>query len=99
MKAILRKVKWNKGQTEKGQAYDYTRVYLEVPVYDGSPNEFGADVMECEYGPADKHVDLLGLKGKLPVEVDVTISQAKKGNNLINVVSDLRITNATSKPA
>ncbi len=94
MKAILRKVKWNKGQTENGRDYDYTRVYIEVPVYEGGQNEFGADVMECEYGLAEKHVELLSLKGKLPVEVDVQIHQAKKGNNLINVVADLRISNA-----
>ena len=34
MKALLRKVKWNKGEMENGTKYDYTRIYIEVPIYD-----------------------------------------------------------------
>jgi hypothetical protein len=40
MKALLLKVKWNKGQTENGTQYDYCRVTLQLPVYDGAVNEY-----------------------------------------------------------
>lgn len=41
MKAILRKVTWNKGQTDNGVIFDYTRVFIERPISDSSSNEFG----------------------------------------------------------
>lgn len=92
----LRKVAWNKGQTDNGIAYDYCRITCDLPIYDGSPREFGVDSMELEYGDADKHVDLLHLKGKLPVQVDVAYHDAKKGKNIVKVVTALRIVDKAS---
>ena len=43
MKTQLRKVKFNKGDME-GRPYDYTRIYIEIPVYEKSEKEFGVDV-------------------------------------------------------
>lgn len=90
MKALLTKVKWSKGVMENGQTYDYTRVYLQMPIYEGSPNEFGVDIMECEYGEESKHSELLGFKGKLPCEVDIEMTQVMKKGKLVNFVTSLR---------
>lgn len=90
MKFILRKVKWNKGQTENGTEYDYCRLTLELPVFEGATNEFGVDAAEYEYGNADSHKNLLNLKGKLPIEVDVEFRQVKKGNQTLNQIISLK---------
>jgi hypothetical protein len=90
MKALLLKVKWNKGQTENGTQYDYCRVTLQLPVYDGAVNEFGVDSADYEYGNAESHNKLLHLKGKLPIEVDVEFQQVKKGNQTLNQIISLK---------
>lgn len=97
MKATLTKVKWNKGTTESGQVYDYTRVYLLVPIYESSVNEFGVDMMECQFGNADDYARLLPLKGRLPMEVNVEITQAMKGGKMVNVIQTLDV--PTERPA
>lgn len=97
MKAYLRKVKWNKGQTENGTPYDYCRVTLELPVFDGATNEFGVDAADYEYGNADSHKNLLNLKGKLPIEVEVDFRQVKKGNQTLNQIVSLKPVNMLSK--
>lgn len=91
MKATLRKVTWNKGQTESGAAYDYTRVFIEVPVYDASAKEFGYDTMQCEYGDESKHAELLHLRGQLPIEVDIDIVPVKKGSQVLQQVRSMRV--------
>ncbi|WP_239327067.1 hypothetical protein [Snodgrassella gandavensis] len=90
MKALLLKVKWNKGQTENGTQYDYCRVTLQLPVFEGATNEFGVDSAEYEYGNAESHIKLLHLKGKLPIEVDVDFQQVKKGNQTLNQIISLK---------
>ena len=97
MKVQLRKVKWNQGQTDNGHAYDYTRIYVEIPVYDRQEKEFGVDVLELEYGSAADHVKLDHLRGKLPVWVDVDWQVAKKGNDTVYVVTRLEV--VQDKPA
>lgn len=97
MRTQLRKVKWNKGETEKGHAYDYTRVYIEIPVYDRQEKEFGVDVLELEFGAEADHRQLAHLRGKLPVMVDVEWYSAKKGNDTVNIVTKLDI--VQDKPA
>lgn len=97
MRTQLRKVKWNQGQTEKGHAYDYTRIYVEIPVYDRSEKEFGVDVLELEFGSAADHVKLAHLRGKLPALVDVEWQAAKKGNDTVNVVTRFEVVH--DKPA
>lgn len=101
MKALLTKVKWSKGVMENGTTYDYTRVYFQMPIYDESPNEFGVDVMECEFGLESKHLELLQFKGKLPCEVEVELEQVMKKGKLVNFVTSLRPISAqvTRKPA
>lgn len=41
MLMTLRKVSWNKGQTDNGIEYDYCRIDCDMPIYEGSKNEFG----------------------------------------------------------
>ena len=89
MKTQLRKVKWNKGQTENGQTYDYTRIYVEANVYDKALNEFGVDVIELEYGSEADHAKLDHLRGKLPVDVNVEWETQIKGKNEVKVVTRL----------
>ena len=96
MKALLLKVKWNKGQTENGTQYDYCRVTLQLPVFEGAVNEFGVDSADYEYGNAESHNNLLHLKGILPVEVDVDYQQVKKGNQTLNQIISLKP--SSSKP-
>ncbi len=100
MKAILTKVKWNKGTTEKGQVYDYTRVTMQTPIYEQSQNEFGVDSMECEYGTEAKHVELLIFRDKLPCEVEFDMLQVMKKGKMVNLVSNIRpvATVTTRKP-
>lgn len=86
MRVLVKKVKWNKGQTENGNAYDYTRVEVEIPVFQGSANEFGFDTLVCEYGDEAAHAELLPLKGKLPIEADIEIMPVKKGNQTLHQV-------------
>ena len=90
MKVSVKKIKWNKGQTENGQAYDYTRIMVEIPVFEGSANEFGFDTLECEYGLADKHVELLQYRGKMPFEAEVEIMPVKKGNKTLHQVMSFK---------
>ncbi|MFD1243565.1 hypothetical protein [Paralysiella testudinis] len=97
MKATLLKVKWNQGKTDNGTEYDYTRVLLQVPVYDNAKNEFGHDVMEAEYGLAADHHKLLGLKGKLPMLVEVDIMPQKKGSNIVQVIQRMEPVQPTAK--
>lgn len=95
MKTQLRKVKWNKGTVEgSGQEYDYTRIYVEIPVYDKQEKEFGVDVLELEYGTEADNVKLSHLRGKLPCLVDVEWMPVKKGNNNINLVTKLEVVNS-----
>ena len=90
MQATLTKVKWNKGMMEKGQSYDYTRVTLQMPIYDESKNEFGVDSLECDYGTADKHVELYAFKGKLPCLIECDMTQVMKSGKVVNLVSNIR---------
>ena len=90
MLMTLRKVSWNKGKTDNGIEYDYCRIDCEMPIYEGSKNEFGVDSFTLEFGPMERHKELMHLKGKLPVQVDVAYHEAKKGKNIIRVVDHLR---------
>lgn len=90
MLMILKKVSWNKGTTDNGHDYDYCRVLCDLPVYEGSKNEFGIDSFELEFGPSEKHKELLHLKGKLPMQVDIAYHEAKKGKNFVRVVDHIR---------
>ena len=97
MKAQLRKVKWNKGTVEgSGQEYDYTRVYVEIPVYEQQQKEFGVDVLELEYGTEADHIKLAHLRGKLPCLVEVEFIPVKKGNGMINLVTKLEVLGQTA---
>lgn len=94
-RVIVTKIKWNKGKTDDGTEYDYTRVSVQMPIYEHSSNEFGVDIVDCEYGTESQHIDLLPLKGKLPCEVECVISQAMKRGKLVNVIGAIR---PASKP-
>ena len=85
MLMTLRKVSWNKGQTDNGIEYDYCRIDCDMPIYEGSKNEFGVDSFTLEFGPMERHKELLHLKGKLPVQVDVAYHEAKKAKTLIGL--------------
>lgn len=89
-KAILTKVKWNKGTLDNGQTYDYTRVTLQQPIYDQSANEFGVDSMECEYGLSSEHVDLLHFRGKLPCEIECDMIQSMRRGKPVTIVKNIR---------
>ena len=97
MRTMLRRVKWNSGSMD-GTAYDYTRIYVEIPVYEGQQKEFGVDVLELELGKEEAHKQLAHLRGKLPTPVDVEWYAARKGNDgIVNVVTKLDLLDS-SKP-
>lgn len=99
MKTQLRKVKFNKGVMESsGNVYDYTRIYIEIPVYEKSEKEFGVDVLELEFGDEADHVKLEHLRGKLPVPVEVEWIPAKKGKDNVNIVTKLEVLAPADKP-
>lgn len=91
MKAILKKITWNKGQTDNGVGFDYTRVFVEVPVSESSSNEFGYDVVQCEYGDESKKADLEYLRGKLPVSVEIDLMPEVKGKRVLQRVLSMRV--------
>jgi hypothetical protein len=92
MKASLRKVKWNKGVVaDTGREYDYTRIYIEAPIWDGASNEFGLDTIQLEYGNEEAHKNLFHLKGKLPVDVEIEYIDMVKGNDVLKVVQNLKV--------
>lgn len=93
MKTQLRKISWNKGTTDTGVEYDYTRIQVEIPVYEKQEREFGVDILELEYGSEADHKELLHLRGKLPCMVEVEWIPAKKGKNNVNVVTKLELVN------
>lgn len=97
MKAVLTKVKWNKGVLDNGQNYDYTRVTLQMPIYEDADNEFGVDSLECDYGSESKHLDLMPFKGKLPCEVEVEMQQVMKRGKPVNLVTSIRPVRSISK--
>lgn len=78
MKTQLRRVKHNKGQTDNGHEYDYTRIYVDIPVYGRSKKEFGVAELELEFGTEAEAEKLVHLRDKLPVMVDVDWVPAKK---------------------
>lgn len=90
MQAVMTKVKWNKGTLENGQSYDYTRVTLQIPIYDQSANEFGVDTLECEYGTESQHVDLLQYRGKLPLQIECDMLQVMKRGKPVNLITNIR---------
>ena len=90
MKVMLRKVKFNKGVMD-GRPYDYTRIYIEVPVYEKQEKEFGVDVLELEFGDESDHVKLEHLRGKLPILVDLDYMPVKKGNDDIKLVTRFEV--------
>lgn len=94
--AILTKVKWNKGQLENGQAYDYTRVTVQMPIYDNSANEFGVDMLECEYGKADQHNELMHLKGKLPCDIECDMQQSMRRGKPVTIIANIKPINVKS---
>lgn len=96
MKAILRKVTWNKGQTDNGVIFDYTRVFIERPISDSSANEFGFDLIQCEYGDEAKKVELEHLRGKLPVEVDIELMPEIKGKKVLQKVYSMKVVGQNS---
>ena len=94
MKMLLRKVKWNKGTVEgSNQEYDYTRIMVEIPVYEKQEKEFGVDDLELEFGSEADHVKLLHLRGKLPLMVDVEFMPVKKSNKEVNLVTKFEVLN------
>lgn len=90
MKAILTKVKWNKGSLDNGQTYDYTRVSLQMPINPSSTNEFGVDILDCDYGTSENHMELIHFKGKLPCEVEFELEQVMSKGKLVNLVKNIR---------
>lgn len=97
MKTMLRKVKWNSGEMDDTK-YDYTRIYVEIPVYDKQEKEFGVDVLELEFGSEADHKQLEHLRGKLPCPVDVEWYSARKGkDNLVNVVTKFEVLTSQSE--
>lgn len=88
--AILTKVKWNKGTLDNGSEYDYTRVTVQMPIYDHSANEFGVDSLECEYGLSAQHIDLLHFKGKLPCEVECDMQQTMRRGKPVTMIANIK---------
>ena len=88
MKAILRKVTWNKGQKDN--------VFIERPISDSSANEFGFDLIQCEYGEEAKKVELEHLRGKLPVEVDIELMPEIKGKRVLQKVYSMKVVGQNS---
>lgn len=99
MKAILRKVAFNKGKTDNGIEYDYTRLFIERPISADSQNEFGHDLIQCEFGSAEKVKEIQHLRGRLPVEVEVDLVPEIKGKKVIQVVHSLRVLDKEPSPA
>lgn len=99
MKALLMKVTTNKGQTDNGVQFDYTRVFIQRPISDTSTNEFGYDLVQCEYGDASKMTELEYLRGKLPVNVDIEIVPEIKGKRVLNKVHSMRVLDEAKKPS
>ena len=73
--------------------YDYTRVFIERPISDSSVNEFGFDLIQCEYGEEAKKAELEYLRGKLPVEVDIELMPEIKGKKVIQKVYSMKVLN------
>lgn len=88
--ATLTKVKWNKGVLENGTSYDYTRVTIQMPIYENSFNEFGVDSLDCEYGTEAQHVDLLHLKGKLPCEIECDMQQIMRRGKPVTMIANIK---------
>lgn len=97
MKTQLRKIKRNKGETDKGISYDYTRVTVEVPIYE-TDKEFGVDTIDLEFGTSADFYKLENLRGKLPALVEVEWETMKKGKNTVNVVTKLEVVQDKAKP-
>lgn len=91
MKTMLRKVKCNKGSTDNGVYYDYTRIEVDAPIYEGQANEFGLDTLTLEFGKKDDFIKLQDLRGKLPCPVEVEWQTFVKGKNEVKVVTKLEV--------
>lgn len=99
MKALLMKVTTNKGQTDNGVQFDYTRVFIQRPISDTSTNEFGYDLVQCEYGDSSKMAELEHLRGKLPVNVEIELVPEIKGKRVLHQVHSMRVIDEPKRPA
>lgn len=91
MRTMLRRVTAKKGEFE-GKPFDYCRIEVDIPVMDGQPNDFGISTEILQFGVADDVKQLQGLRGHLPVLVDVDFEIRRKGKEgIVNVVTHFAV--------
>lgn len=79
------------GTSKTGNAYslDFTNVTFSVPVND--PLSFGAKETTFQYGSAGNFSNLEALRGRLPVEMDITMGvEMDTYGNAKTVITDIK---------
>ena len=76
---------------KSGNAYslDFTNITFVVPVSD--PDQFGTKETTFQYGAASNFSNLEALRGRLPVEMDITIGvEMDTYGNAKTVITDVK---------
>lgn len=79
------------GLSKTGNAYslDFTNITFSVPVND--PLQFGSKETTFQYGEAVNFSHLEALRGRLPVEMDITVGvQMDAYGNAKTVITDIK---------
>lgn len=84
------------GTSKTGNAYslDFTNVTFSVPT--NEPDVFGSKETTFQYGTASNFLTLEALRGRLPVEMDITMGVAMDSyGNAKTVITDIKALPAT----
>ena len=93
MKATVTRIErvLKSGTSKTGNAYslDFTNITFVVPVSD--PDQFGSKETTFQYGTASNFSNLEALRGRLPVEMDITMGvELDAYGNTKTVITDVK---------
>lgn len=87
------------GTSAKGNAYslDFTNITFSVPVND--PLLFGEKEATFQYGTAANFSNLEALRGRLPIDMDITMGiQMDAYGNAKTVITDIKALQSSPSP-
>lgn len=93
MKATVTRIErvLRSGTSKTGNAYslDFTNITFVVPVSD--PDQFGTKETTFQYGKSSNFANLESLRGRLPVEMDITMGvEMDTYGNAKTVITDVK---------
>lgn len=72
---------------DSGKSYDFTKVYLGIPLNDASGNMRGIATQEYRYGEFDNYAKFDGLR--LPFDAEVELETVTDGNKVFQQILNI----------